>query len=212
MSRRLATALLLATTCLAKPLLAQQPAQEAPRDKDGVRGISPFWESINKGSAAFLAQDLGGAADHFRAAITHSPKNPVGHLRMAEVSLKLNELDRAQEFISAALRFSEDDLRQRIFAFFLLAELRERKRAHDDAIDAWRNYKALNAKLPPNQKEPKRGPKLPHVYVETADSRIAAIEARKKLETEYAAVRQRIQENIDKADSVTGAGASKKDD
>ena len=212
MSRRFGTALLLATTCLTAPLLAQQSTQEVPRDPEGVRGISPFWESINKGSAAFLAQDLGGAADHFRAAITHSPKNPVGHLRMAEVSLKQKELDRAQEFISAALRFSENDLRQRIFAFFLLAELREHQFAHDDAIDAWKNYKALHAQLPSGQKDPKRGPKLPAVFVETADSRIAAIEARKKLETEYAAVRQRVQENIDKADSATGAGASKKDD
>jgi hypothetical protein len=40
--------------------------------------------------------------------------------------------------------------------------------------------------------------------VETADKRMAAIEAKKKLDQEYAEVRARIQANIDKADEATG--------
>ncbi len=213
MSRKLGPLLLLASACLTTPLFAQEPATQTPRDPNGVTGISPFWESINKGDAAFLAQDLDGATNHYQAAITGSPKNPTGHLRMAEVSLKKNEPERAQEFITAALRFAEKDVRIKAAASFLMAELQERLKMHDDAIDAWNRYKAIDSEMPADKpNKTGKGPLPPHVYAETADSRIAAIEAKKKLDEEYAAVRERIQANIDKADAATGAAAGTKKD
>lgn len=219
MSRAIGSVLFIASACLASPLFAQEPAAaqkpavEVPRDPEGVTGISPFWEAVIKGDAAFLAQDLDGATNHYQTAITGAPKNPVGHLRMAEVSLKQNEFARAQEFITAALRFAEEDIRVKASASFLMAQLRERQAMHDDAIDAWNRYKALASQLSTEQPKTTKGPRAPQVYVETADSRIAAINAKKKLDEEYAAVRERIQANIDKADAVTGAAAgSKKDD
>jgi hypothetical protein len=78
---------------------------------------------------------------------------------------------------------------------------------HDDAQEAWSSYKALASQIPPEKPKSAKAPLPPHVYVETADSRISAIEAKKKLDEQYAAVRARIQANIDKADSVTGAAA-----
>lgn len=211
MSRKIGSVLAVATACLTTPLFAQKPASETPRDPKGITGISPFWESINQGDAAFLAQDLDGASNHYQAAITGSPKDPVGHLRMAEVSLRKNELERAHEFITAALRFAEKDLRVRAAASFLMAELQERLKMHDDATEAWNGYKAIDGQLPAEKpKSNGKGPLPAHVYVETADSRIAAIEAKKKLDDQYAAVRERIQANIDKADAATGAAAGKK--
>src|SRR5690606_30116117 len=94
-----------------KRVAAPPKATETPRDPAGVTGISPFWESVNKGDAAFLAQDLTAAANHYQAAIIQSPKDPIGHLRMAELSLKQNELARASEFITAALRFADKNFR-----------------------------------------------------------------------------------------------------
>lgn len=196
-----------------KPTVAQKPTAETPRDPKGITGISPFWESVNKGDAAFLAQDLDGATKHYQTAITGAPKNPLGHLRMAEVSLKQNELARAQEFVMAALRFSDKDFRAKASASFLLAQVRERQATPDDAKEAWNTYKALDRQLPAEKPKSDKGPRAPHIYVETADSRITAIDAKKKLDEEYAAVRERIQANIDKADSVTGAAAgTKKED
>jgi hypothetical protein len=123
---------------------------------------------------------------------------------MAEVSLKENELPRAEEFIAAALRFSED-VRFRAQAHFLLAEVKERQAMHDEAIKAWRDYKVIDGQLPAKTKvATAKGPLPPVVYVETADKRMAAIEAKKKLDQEYAEVRARIQANIDKADEATG--------
>lgn len=231
MSRAIGSLLFAATACLTAPLLVHEPAEAqepaatqkpavaakpataTPRDPAGVTGISPFWEAVNKGDAAFLAQDLDGAINHYQVAITSSPKDPIGHLRMAEVSLKKKELERAQEFIMAALRFSEKDFRAKASASFLLAELRERQAMPEEAIEAWNRYKSLESQRPTEKPKSAKGPRPPHIYVETANSRIAAIEAKKKLDLEYAAVRERIQANIDKADSVTGAAAgTKKDD
>lgn len=233
MSRARKPLLFIATACLTAPLFLQQvaaaekpaaplsakraavapkPATETPRDPAGITGISPFWESVNKGDAAFLAQDLTAATNHYQAAITSSPKDPVGHLRMAEVSLKQNELARASEFITAALRFADKDFRSKAAASFLLAELRERQAMNEDAKNAWSQYKALDSQLPKEKPKSDKGPLSPHIYAETADSRVAAIDAKKKLDDEYTAVRERIQANIDKADSVTGAAAGSKKD
>lgn len=183
---------------------AGKPTKETPRDPAGVTGISPFWESIAQGDAAFLAIDLPGASEHYQKAITHSPKNPIGHLRMAEVSLKQNELVRAEEFAQAALRFTQE-IRDKAAAHFLLAEVKERQAMHDDALTAWRDYKALDGQLPAEKGDAaSKGPLPPVVYVDTADKRTEAIEAKKKLDEQYAEVRARIQKNVDAADEATG--------
>jgi tetratricopeptide (TPR) repeat protein len=192
-----------AGTTSAAPASKSASPTETPRDPKGVTGISPFWEAIVKGDSAVLAQDFAGASSHYQTAITGSPKNPVGHLRMAELSLKQGELDRAFEFLTAALRFSED-MRHKAQAHFLLAEVKERKAAHDEALAAWRDYKVLDGQLPTQTKVAGKGPLPATVYVDTADKRTAAIEAKKKLDADYAEVRARIQKNVDAADEATG--------
>src|SRR5690606_35145901 len=103
----------------------------------------------------------------------------------------------------AALRFSSD-VRTKAQGSFLMTEAKERRPAPDEALTAWQTYKAIEGQLPANAKAPARGPLPAVVYVETADQRAAAIEAKKKLDEEYAAVRERIQKNIDAADEATG--------
>src|SRR5690606_333784 len=51
---------------------------EIKRDPEGIKGISPYWEAINRGDAQFAAQNFEGAAQEYRSAITKKPKNPLG--------------------------------------------------------------------------------------------------------------------------------------
>jgi len=205
MNRALSTACAIATLGLVSVVYAEvQKPTEVPKDPTGVRGISPFWEAVNRGDAAFIAQNLDGAASEYRAAITSAPKNSVGHLRMAELSLKQGELTQAQEFISSAIRFSGGALHLEAQAKFLLAMLREAQGATDDALDSWRAYKALAAKVPANAPPQSKGPLPARVYSATADTRLAALETRKKLEADYLSVKERIKKNVDAADKATG--------
>src|SRR5690606_25233353 len=94
---------------------------EVKRDPEGIKGISPYWEAINRGDAQHAAQNFEGAAKEYRSAITKDPKNPLGHLRMTELSLKLGELIQAREFVESALRYAGPEPRQQAQASFLLA-------------------------------------------------------------------------------------------
>lgn len=188
--------------------------EEIPKDPEGIRGLSPYWEAIARGDATTLALDFRTSSDHYRRAIALLPKRPEAHLRMAEISLKQGQMMQAQDFIAAALRFSTDDVRAKIHATLLLAFLRERQHAHEDAIDSYRKYAALDGALPAApkpQSEPnaQSGPKPPHVFTETARKRIAAIERRLELERQYSVVAERIKRNVEAADHATGADAGK---
>jgi hypothetical protein len=123
---------------------------------------------------------------------------------MAELSLKQGELTQAQEFLSSAIRFSGGELHLEAQAKFLLAMLREAQGATDDALDSWRAYKALAAKVPPNPPAEAKGPLPARVYSATADTRLAALETKKKLESDYLSVKERIKKNVDAADQATG--------
>ena len=175
------------------------------RDPEGVRGLSPFWEEVQKGDAAFIARDWVAAQTFYKAAIKKSPHNPQGHLRMAEFSLNQGELDEAQTFATAALRFSAEDLRAKADASFLISEIREAQNQMQEALVSWRSYKSLGLQLPPNPQTQGKGPQPVRVYLPTADARIAAIETVQKMDAEYAAVRQRIQKGLDEAEkAITG--------
>jgi predicted Zn-dependent protease len=227
MTRAIGSLFLISTLVLASQVGAQEPAEDAdgapatppaatsgstqdiPKDPQGVRGISPLWEAVVQGDAAMIALDYKSADGHYRTAVTHEPQNPVGHLRMAELSLKQGQLTQAQEFITSALRFAGTELRYQAQASFLLAQLREAQKAPDDAIDSWKRYKALDGQLPAEPAQPaseieKKGPLPPVVYTKSADERIAAIEANKKLIAEYAGVAERIKKNVEAADKATG--------
>jgi hypothetical protein len=175
---------------------------DIPRDPKGIKGVSPHWEKVVHGDASTLAQDFVVAQKSYQSAITQEPKNPRGHLRMAELSLKRNELTEAQTFAENALRFAEDDLRAKAQASFLAAEIHERQKMPDEAIADWRAYKALAAELPKPVAHEGKGPTAVRIHEATADARIAAIEAVKKLATDYEQVRERIKKEIEGANQA----------
>ncbi|GEM_PF-1578976 len=209
------------TTAVASPTsAATNPGDtgEVRRDPQGVQGISPFWEAMNQADGLFAAQDFVGAGAKYQSAIALAPQNPLGHLRMAELMIKQNELARAQEFVTAALRLSNDSMRYKAQASFLLAELRERQRASDDALDSWAAYKALHAQLlqAQTQKAPTSAPALPptapqgplppQIYVQTASLRIQAITHAKQLTVDYSVVKERIAQRLAEAEESAAKG------
>lgn len=181
---------------------ARAPRENLRQDPQGVRGISPFWEEVQKGDAAFSARDLVAAQTFYKAAIFKSPRDPQGHLRMAELSLDQGKLDEAETFAAAALRFSGEDLRAKTKASFLMSEIRERQRALEEAIVNWRAYKSMSAQLPAPDKIAVKGPQAARIYPVTADARIAAIETVKKLDADYEAVRKRLQKDLVEANQA----------
>lgn len=159
-------------------------------DPNGIKGISPFWEDLNKGDAAYIARDFAGAIAAYRDAITKEPHNAMGHYRMGEAELAKGSLNDAQASWESALNFVGSDASLKAKILFCLADLNEREKKYDDAIALWQKYLAL-AKASPKTK----------MFPESAESRIKVIQTWKKMLTEYAAVKQRIAEHLKEAEA-----------
>ncbi len=191
---------------------AATAGQEVPKDPNNQKGISPFWEKIVQGDTAAIAHDYVTALSYYQSALTSDPKNPIGHLRMAEVAIKQNQLDKVSEYIGAALRFSQDNLRTQAQALFLSARLEEQKGAFVEAITVWAKYKALAIQAEDQAKQTPEGtvPPAARVHVTTADVQTAALTKRNEMLEAYAVVKERIKKNVDAADEATGGGAATK--
>lgn len=195
---------------------AAKPAEAGGvrRDPKGVSGISPFTEAVVRGDRLYLAQDFDGAKREYQAAITLEPTRAAGHLRLAEVLLRQADRAGAEAALQAALRYSGGgaggDTQTKGRATFLLALLKEQARAWPDATAAWQDYATLAASPPvaaPASGSPASKPALvtaaPHGA--TAEARKAAIEARKKAESDAALVKERIAKRLEEAQSGTAA-------
>ena len=53
----------------AKPAAGAATQRPVPTDPNGVRGISPAWQAIARGDAAFLAKDYVAAVKEYQAAV-----------------------------------------------------------------------------------------------------------------------------------------------
>lgn len=199
-----------APTVTAKAATTSKKPQTVPTDPENKRGISPFWEQVVLGDGAAIAHDFSTARSYYQAALTADPKNPVGHLRLAEVSLKENELDHVAEYIAAALRFSVGNDRLTLQSLLFAAVYHEKKGALPDAIIAWTKYRAsaLAAQAAAKKAEPGHIPPPARGYAATADARIAFLKKQLEQATAYESVRARIQASVSAADQVTGAAAS----
>lgn len=189
--RAVALACLLVGTGFASSSLAQGAKKdkkadsgEVKRDPDGVKGISPFWEAVNRGNSAYIARDFDGAIAAFREAITKEPQNALGHYRMAEAQRGKGDLPAAEASLADALRFSGNDPRLRAKVQFLIADTKERAKAYDDAIAKWTDYEASAAK--PEAK----------AYAETGPERKKRIETWKQLVKDYGTVKERIAKRL----------------
>jgi tetratricopeptide (TPR) repeat protein len=199
-------ALAFSTTALAKKhdkkggddkAAAEAPAQAGPRkDPKGITGISPFWESIKKGDDAIAARDIDGAKAAYQEAIRSEPQNPWGHYRMGEADLAKGDLKEAETVWESALRFSGENAALKAKILFVLADVKERQRALPEATEGWNAYDA-HAKSNTQVK----------TYPDTPTDRLQRIETWKKLEADYAAVKDRIRQRLEEAEKKAAESA-----
>jgi tetratricopeptide (TPR) repeat protein len=166
------------------------------RDPKGQKGISPFWESIKKGDDSLAARDIEGAKAAYQEAIRGEPQNPMGHYRMGEAELTKGNLKEAEASWQTALRFSGENAAMRAKVLFVLADVKERQRALDEATNGWNAY-AQHAKTATNVK----------TYPETPPDRLKRIADWKQLETDYAAVKERIKARLEEAEKKAAESA-----
>jgi tetratricopeptide (TPR) repeat protein len=154
------------------------------RDPNGVTGISPMYEEVLKGDAAYAARDWDKAIEAYRAAITKDARQPVGHYRLGEAQRAADKLDEAEASWQAALRAAgEQDQPGKAKALFVLADLRERQGKSDEATAAWKAYGEYVGSRPNALG-----------YVATATERQKVIETQKDVAAKAAKVKERIQQ------------------
>ena len=167
---------------------AKAKADAGPRkDPDGVRGISPFWEAINKGDSSYIARDFDTAILRFREAISVSPQDSMGHYRMAEAHIAKNQLSDASNALDSAMRFAVDEtLKAKLL--FLQADLKERERNYAGATEKWTAYETFSKAKPDAT-----------TYPATAPDRKKKIEEWKALQKAYGEVKQRVEKRATEA-------------
>jgi tetratricopeptide (TPR) repeat protein len=160
------------------------------RDDAGIKGISPFWETLKKGDNAYVARDFDGAISAYREAIQKQPQNPMGHYRIGEAHLAKGDEKEAEAAFVAGLRYTGKDHSLRTKLLFVLADLRERQKAYDEATDGWAKYEAAAREAQQKAK----------TFPGTAVERKKRITEWKKLLDDYGAVKDRIAKRLSEAD------------
>jgi tetratricopeptide (TPR) repeat protein len=103
---------------------------------------------LNEGDRAALAGDGATAIAKYRSILAEDPRNALVHYRVAQVQAMNGELNEAEQAYFAALRFSGTDQALRAKVLFCIADLRERQRAYEAAVDAWTEYEKQSVKAP----------------------------------------------------------------
>ncbi|MCC6216306.1 MAG: tetratricopeptide repeat protein [Polyangiaceae bacterium] len=174
---------------LVSSVASAQPKDDGVRrDPKGLKGISPFWEHVKKGDSAYIARDFEGAIAAYRQAIAEEPQNAMGHYRIGEAHLKKGDLPEAEAAWVAGLRFVGGDAALKAKLLFVLADLRERQKAHDDAVDRWTAY-ATHVQEKPESKG----------YPATAEERKKRVADWKKMLEEAKVVKERIAKRVEEA-------------
>lgn len=182
--RRPMTALLASASVLCLAVSAAAQGQVPPkRDPQGLKGVSPFWEAVSKGDAAYIARDFDGAIAAYREAIQSDPQNAMGHYRIGSAHLAKGDLREAEAAWVSALRFSTDNA-MKSKVLFVLADLRERQKAWDDAVDRWNAYEQHSSRPEAN------------AYPATPMERKKRIAEWKKVSEEAQAVKARIERRL----------------
>lgn len=158
------------------------------RDPNGVKGISPMWEALNKGDAAYTARDFDAAIAAYTEAITKAPQNPLGHYRKGQALTAKGELEEAVRAYTDALRFSQGSSAMKAKVLLVIADVRERQKALEDAQDSWTKYEEFV-----------QGDATAKGYPATASERKSRIAAVVKLNADSAAVRARIEKRAQQA-------------
>lgn len=173
----------------------ESPAKEgAPgqgtvrRDPQGITGISPYMETVNKGNAAYVGKDFAAAADAYRDAIGKEPKKPLAHYLLGEALLASGKLDEADQTWQNALHAAGNDNGLQAKVLFVIADLRERQGKWDEAATAWKDYATFVGAHPDA-----------NGYAATATERQKVIDTHKDLAVKYGKVKERIQQRLEEA-------------
>lgn len=172
-------------------------ADGVKRDPKGIKGISPYMEAIAKGDRAVVARDFDAAIAAYREAIQKEPQNALGHYRVGSAQLLKGDQKEAEAAFVAGLRFVAKDGTLKGKLIFALADLRERQKNNDEAIGRWKEYSANSD-----------ADKEAITYPATATERVAKNEGWKKLVTESAEVKARIDKRLKEADEAARKSAN----
>ena len=164
------------------------PAAAAPAPA-AAKGPSPYSEFIQKGDRSYLARDFDGAIAAYRQEIEKNPNAPLGHYRLGEAQLAKGDTNEAELSWQQALRFAGKDERIRSKVLFVLADLKERLKANDDAVGRWKQYQ-----------EHAQGHADAKAYPGTAADRIKRADEWKKIVADSAEVKARIDKRLKEAD------------
>jgi tetratricopeptide (TPR) repeat protein len=133
------------------------------------------------GHKLYLAGDAKGALEKYTAAKEAASGKPAAYFFIGVAKAKLGDLQEALAALNTAATIAGDkDAALHAKALFAAAVVHEQKPDWDAAYDAWKaylEYALAHADVP--------------TFPESAKSRIAAIEKRRALETEGAAIRSR---------------------
>jgi tetratricopeptide (TPR) repeat protein len=122
---------------------AGRPGPQSP----GRKPATSSEQLLNEGDRAALGGDGATALAKYRLILAEDPRNALVHYRVGQVQAMKGELGEAEQAYFAALRFSGTDQALRGKVLFCIADLRERQRAYEAAVDAWTEYEkqAVNA-------------------------------------------------------------------
>jgi tetratricopeptide (TPR) repeat protein len=169
---------------------ADPPARTTvPKDPQGIKGISPFWEFLKRGDDAYLARNFDAAIDAFQSALAKEPQNPLGHYRLGEALRASGRLDEAEKAWTKALQHAGRDAVLKAKVLFVLADLRERQQNYTEAAKAWAAYGRFVA-----QNQAANG------YPKSAGERKQRNEDYQRLVEQYVAVKARIEKRLREVD------------
>jgi tetratricopeptide (TPR) repeat protein len=103
---------------------------------------------LSEGDRAARGGDAATALAKYRLILAEDPRNALVHYRVGQVQAIKGERNEAEQAYFAALRFSGSDDALRAKVLFCIADLRERQRAYDAAVDAWTEYETQGVKAP----------------------------------------------------------------
>lgn len=161
---------------------ASTPVMATPRP-----GPSPYSAAIQKGDSAYLARDLDAAVAAYREEIQKNPNGALGHYRLGEAELAKGDFEAAEKSWQNALRLAGKDAAIKSKILLVLADLRERQKAYDEAVERWKAC-ADHARATSSG------------YAATAAERIKRADEWKKISAAAAQVKARIEKRIEEAD------------
>jgi len=150
-------------------------------------GPSPYSALVQKGDRAYLTHDYDGAIAAYRAEIQKNPNGALGHYRLGEVELAKGNFEEAEKSWQTALRVVGKDEATKSKLLLVLADLKERQKAYDEAVARWKAC-AEHAQVTTTG------------YAATATERIKRAEEWKKISADAAEVKARIEKRVQEAD------------